>query len=195
MESNATARGRCDDVHLARKQGSAEADRAGGLGAFSRQRPGFRRSARGGCGVLPRSEEGTRRWAEKKAEEEPQGDNISLAVETLEGELVGSLDAHHCEPRDGSFRYGIALFRPHWRSGYATEAVRLLLRYYFHELRYEKATAHVYAFNEASMRFQEALGFQLEARLREQIFTNGRRHDELIYGMLRHEFDARFGEA
>ncbi|WP_235680214.1 GNAT family N-acetyltransferase [Paenibacillus albicereus] len=144
---------------------------------------------------FPRSEEGTRRWAEKKAEEEPQGDNISLAIETREGELVGSMDAHHCEPRDGSFRYGIALFRPHWRRGYASEAVRLLLRYYFHELRYEKATAHVYAFNEPSMRFQEALGFRLEARLREQIFTNGRRHDELIYGMLRREFDARFEEA
>ncbi|MCM3750256.1 GNAT family N-acetyltransferase [Paenibacillus pasadenensis] len=141
---------------------------------------------------FPRSEEGTRQWAEKKAEEEPEGDSVALVIETLDGELVGSLNAHHCDPRGGSFQYGIALFRPHWRKGYSSEAVLLLLRYFFHELRYEKATAHVYGFNEASIKFQESLGFQLEGRLREQMFTNGRRHDELIYGMLRREFDVLY---
>ncbi|SDT05640.1 Protein N-acetyltransferase, RimJ/RimL family [Paenibacillaceae bacterium GAS479] len=138
---------------------------------------------------FPRSEEATRIWAEKKAEQEPEEDNMSLAIETLEGELVGAINSHHCDQRFGSFQYGIALFRPHWRKGYASDAVLVLLRYFFHELRYEKATAHVYSFNEASMKFQKSLGFQLEGRLREQMFTNGRRHDELIYGMLRREFD------
>ncbi|QHT63124.1 GNAT family N-acetyltransferase [Paenibacillus lycopersici] len=137
---------------------------------------------------FPRSEAGTKAWAEQQAFLGQQGDNIQLVIATLNGDIVGSINSHHCDARNGTFRYGVAIFRPHWRQGYASEAVSLLLRYFFHELRYEKATAHVYAFNESSVRLQEKLGFRLEGTLRGMIFTNGQRHDEYIYGMLSEEF-------
>lgn len=141
---------------------------------------------------FPRSEEGTRQWTLETAAKGPAGDQIMLAIENLKGELVGSISAHSCDSRNGTFKYGIAIFRDHRRKGYATEAIFILLRHFFHELRYEKAGANVYSFNESSIEMQKRLGFTQEGQLRGMIFTNGRRHDELVFGMLKSEFDEKF---
>jgi RimJ/RimL family protein N-acetyltransferase len=138
---------------------------------------------------FPRSEEGTKAWAEHQASKGPNGHNIMLAIETLDGHLVGSISTSSCDSRNGTFKYGVAIFREHWRRGYAAEAVKLLLRYYFEELRYHKVNAHVYAFNEGSIALHERLGFVLEGRLRGMIFTKGLHFDELVYGLTKSEFE------
>ncbi|BBH24734.1 SPBc2 prophage-derived uncharacterized N-acetyltransferase YokL [Paenibacillus baekrokdamisoli] len=143
------------------------------------------------CDVIhfPRSEEGTKLWAEHQSSKTPDGDNYMFAIETLDGELVGGINAHSCDSRNGTFKYGIGIFREHWRKGYASEAVKLLLRYYFEELRYHKVTANIYAFNDSSIAIHESLGFKQEGRLRKMIFTNGKHFDELIYGLLNSEYE------
>ncbi|SDC21988.1 Protein N-acetyltransferase, RimJ/RimL family [Paenibacillus sp. UNCCL117] len=137
---------------------------------------------------FPRSEAGTKSWAEQQASKGANGHHIMLAIESLDGELVGSINSHSCDPRNGTFKYGVAIFREHWRNGYASDAVRILLRYFFNELRYEKVTAHIYAFNEGSIKLQEHLGFKQEGKMRNMIFTNGRHYDEYVYGLLKSEF-------
>jgi RimJ/RimL family protein N-acetyltransferase len=49
----------------------------------------------------------------------------------------------------------------------------------------------VYAFNEASLRLHEKLGFRQEGCLRRMIFTRGAFHDEFILGLLAEEFEAQ----
>ncbi|MCQ6557596.1 GNAT family N-acetyltransferase [Paenibacillus mendelii] len=137
---------------------------------------------------FPRSDEGTKSWAELQAVKGADGDNIMLAIETLDGTHVGSINSHSCDPRNGTFKYGVAVFRAHWRNGYASDAVKILLRYFFGELRYEKVTIHIYAFNESSIRLHERLGFKQEGRLRNMIYTNGEPCDEIIMGLLKGEF-------
>lgn len=138
---------------------------------------------------FPRSEEGTRKFAAGAALAEPKGDAVWLMiVDVSTGEPVGNIKTLECDPRHGTFGYGLAVAREHWRKGYASEAICLVLAYYFRELRYQKVTAHVYAFNEASIRLHEKLGFQLEGQLRRMIFTGGTYHDELIFGMTAEEF-------
>ena len=138
---------------------------------------------------FPRSEDGTKAWAERAATAAFEGDNAFLAIETLDGTLVGSIATSGCDARNGTFKYGVAIFRSHWRNGYASEAIVLLLRYYFEELRYRKANAYVYAFNEGSCALHERLGFVREGTLREMIFTKGRPHDEYVYGLTKAEFE------
>lgn len=89
----------------------------------------------------------------------------------------------------GVFKYGLRILRPYWRRGYARESITIVLRYYFHELRYQKVTAIVYSFNERSRRLHESLGFVLEGRLRRMVYTDGTLHDELYFGLTREEFD------
>jgi RimJ/RimL family protein N-acetyltransferase len=139
---------------------------------------------------FPQSREATRRWAERAATEQP-GDAFHFEIETRAGELVGSLGTHDCDPRNGTFALGVAVREEHRRRGYASDAIRLVLRYYFEELRYQKVTVHVYGFNEASIHLFEQLGFQHEGRLRRMIFTEGRFFDLVVLGMTADEFTAR----
>lgn len=143
---------------------------------------------------IPRSVAGYQRWAEEKAAQGPDGDNFFWVVETLDGQVVGSVNVMHCNPRMGTFSYGLGLNSRYHRQGYATEAVKLVLAYYFREMRYQKCTVYVYAWNEASIGLHRKLGFTQEGRLRRMIFTNGAYHDELVFGMTAEEFATLHGQ-
>lgn len=138
---------------------------------------------------FPQSLEGVRRWAQETAMRRPEDDNFFWVIETLQGTFVGSISTHHCDRRNGTFKYGVAVMQEHWRKGYASEATGLVLRYYFEELRYQKANAEVYEFNEPSIRLHERIGFQLEGRLRRMIYTEGKYWDMLVYGITAEVFE------
>ena len=139
---------------------------------------------------FPQSKEANLRWVQETSARGPQNDNYFWVIENLAGEMVGTLSTHSCEPRNGSFKYGLAILDEHKRAGYASEAIRLMLRYYFGELRYQKVVAEVYGFNEDSISFHESMGFVLEGRLRQMIYTGGAYHDMLMFGMTSEEFGA-----
>jgi RimJ/RimL family protein N-acetyltransferase len=130
----------------------------------------------------PRSKEASKRWAEELAGEPHKNDRYFMVIETLAGEIAGSMSTHVCDPRNGTFSYGVALGEQYRRQGYASEAVILLLRYFF----------QVYSFNEPSLRLHEKLGFQLEGRLRRMLYTNGQFFDEVLFGMTAEEFATRY---
>lgn len=140
---------------------------------------------------FPQSTLRQRQWAEREAQRPPDNDIFRFQIETLDGVQVGSLNTHTTHLRNGTFSYGVSVMEPHRRKGYAAEAIRLVLRYFFHERRYQKCNAEVYAFNEPSQKLHKALGFTLEGRLRRMIYTGGAFHDALIYGITREEFDAK----
>ncbi len=141
---------------------------------------------------FPSSAERVRTWVEEAAKHETNAENFDFVIERLDGEMVGSIGTHHCNLRFGTFMYGLAIMSPHQRKGYASEATRLVLRYYFQERRYQKANTEVYSFNEPSIHLHERLGFTLEGRLRRSVFTQGQYFDRLQYGMTREEFEARW---
>jgi RimJ/RimL family protein N-acetyltransferase len=141
---------------------------------------------------LPSSRAAARQRAEQ-ASRYPEDDRAQLVIETLDGTSVGSLSVGNADRRNRVFGYGIGLGRDHWRKGYGTEAVLLLLRFYFGELGYQKVDVEVYDFNEPAIRFHEALGFQHEGRRRRTYFTRGSYHDLVLFGMTAEEFFARHG--
>lgn len=140
---------------------------------------------------FPGSPAGTMAWAERESKRGAEGDAFRFQIETLDKVQVGTLNTHSCDLRCGTFTYGLAVMEQHQRKGYASEAVRLVLRYYFDERRYQKCTVTVYAFNEPSQRLHERLGFTLEGRLRRMIYSGGDYHDALYYGITKEEFGAR----
>ncbi|HEX2905466.1 MAG TPA: GNAT family protein [Phototrophicaceae bacterium] len=139
---------------------------------------------------FPASAEQVRANVENLAKSGAPGDEFRFMIERLDGEYVGTLNTHTLNPRCGTFMYGIGIIPQYRQQGFASEAVRLVLRYYFWERRYQKVNAEVYSFNAASMRLHERLGFTLEGRLRRMIFTGGQYYDALIYGQTREEFEA-----
>ena len=142
---------------------------------------------------MPRGLEGAKKWAHDKSIQDPDGDNVYLAIETRAGNVVGSLNTHACDRLNRRFEYGIALGREHWGNGYAEDAIRILCRFMFFERGYHKVAAWVYAFNARSVRMHEKFGMVKEGLSRESHFTNGSFHDEILFGMTVDEFAARHG--
>jgi RimJ/RimL family protein N-acetyltransferase len=143
---------------------------------------------------FPQSREAVKRWAAEQALSVPKNDAFRWVIEDLAGAFVGTINTHNCDRREGTFRYGLAIIREHWRKGYASEAVRLVLTYYFHELAYQKVNVEIYDFNQGSVVLHERLGFQHEGRQRRMGYTRGAYFDWILMGMTREEFDALLAE-
>lgn len=132
----------------------------------------------------------TEKWAREVSERGfHDGDGFFFEIEALDsGEVVGSIDTHHCDPRTGTFSYGVSVREQYRGRGYASDAILLVLRYYFLERRYQKCNVGVFSFNTASQRLHDRLGFQMEGRQRRMTYTGGAYHDMVLYGMTIEEF-------
>ena len=141
---------------------------------------------------FPTSKERDRRRTAESASKDPQEDVFDLVIENLNGGMAGVINSHDCDRRNGTFSYGLAIREEHQRKGYASEAILLLLRYFFLELRYQKVYVGVYSFNEASIRLHEQLGFQQEGLQRRMVHTNGGYFDNVLFGMTVEEFMQKY---
>jgi RimJ/RimL family protein N-acetyltransferase len=140
---------------------------------------------------FPQSREAVRRWAEEASLCRPENDAFHWVIEDVDGMVVGSIATHDCDRRSGTFAYGLNVLPEHRRRGYASDAIEVVLGYYFQELGYQKVTVNVHAFNEASIRLHERLGFRQEGRLRRMVYTRGQHFDSLIFGLTAEEFRER----
>jgi [ribosomal protein S5]-alanine N-acetyltransferase len=100
---------------------------------------------------------------------------------------LGLIDHHHRRCMVGLVIGERAL----WGQGYGREALGGLLRLAFDRLRLRRVGAQVYAFNERSLRLFEAAGFTREGVLRGNVEKDGAPADEVVFGMLREEWEAR----
>lgn len=139
---------------------------------------------------FPQPAEATRHWTAEASAARPDDDRMRWIIEDAGGEAVGTISTHDCDRRHGTFSYGVHVDAAHRGRGHAGAAIRLVLRHYFGELRYQKANVWVYAFNDASIALHERLGFRLEGRMRRSVFTAGAFHDVLLFGLTDDEFAA-----
>lgn len=83
---------------------------------------------------------------------------------------------------------GFTMHPKHQGQGYATEAVRALLAYYFAERRLLRVSAECDARNERSARLLERVGFRREGLRRQHTWIKGEWTDDLLFGLLAAEF-------
>ncbi|MGH2559165.1 MAG: GNAT family N-acetyltransferase [Thermomicrobiales bacterium] len=117
-------------------------------------------------------------------------------IEPAEGSPIGRIDFERLSARIRSAEVMILIGDPSARGkGYGTDAMIALLRYLFHERNLHRVSLTVLAWNERAIRSYEKVGFVVEGRLRDDHFFDGRYHDQMVMGMLRPAFDARWGSA
>jgi RimJ/RimL family protein N-acetyltransferase len=120
------------------------------------------------------------------------GQQLHLVAELAgPGEVVGDCVFfwRSQEHQKGEIGY---TFNPAFRGrGLATEAAVALLRMGFEGLGLHRITGHLDARNTASARVLERTGMRREAHLVENEFVKGEWSDELVYAMLRSEWEAR----
>ncbi len=108
----------------------------------------------------------------------------------LDGKVIGGanlrVDKAHAL---GEIDYSIA--REHWGQGLATEAASALIDWAFPAYDLQKIFARTVVSDRRSVRVMEKLGMSREGLLRSHRVVRGERQDEVIYGLLRREWEAR----
>ncbi len=138
---------------------------------------------------LPVSESMAKEWNEKYMDFKNTNGFIIFSIEDTEGNLVGGINIHSMDQKNGVFSPGLRIYRPYRRKGYSEDALRIILRYGFFELRYQKCNSGCIETNIPSVRLHRNLGFKEEGKRRRIMYTNGRYHDELLFGLTVEEFE------
>jgi RimJ/RimL family protein N-acetyltransferase len=123
----------------------------------------------------------------------------TLLVVELDGAVIGDLmvqvgDAWAQaevtqQARGVQAELGWVLHPDHTGQGYATEAVRALLRVCFDDLHLRRVTADCFAANEASWRLMERVGMRREtSTVRDSLHRSGEWLDGLGYALLAEEW-------
>ena len=122
--------------------------------------------------------------AEKKI---PSGYGITLKGQDR---VIGSIDFNN-RHADGVMEMGYLLHPDYWGQGIMTEAARALIEVGFDLLQLHKIEIGCYGYNQGSRRIAEKMGFTLEATIRDRQDVQGKRCDDLRYGLLRSEWEGQ----
>lgn len=136
-----------------------------------------------------RSVEGADEWFEEIQAKQGK-EQIYLGIFTPDGELLGDIQLANIDWRNRTATLGYGISRAADRGkGFATDAARTLLTFAFQEMDLYRVSASCAEHNTASRRVLENCGFTQEGCAREAVHARGRRHNSLLYGLLRPEFD------
>ncbi len=130
--------------------------------------------------------------AQDGAEPYAPGTWYQLAIaEAAGGELIGDCGVHVPAGEPRSAEFGITLARAAQRRGLATEALVALLAILFGELGKHRVFCSIDPRNARSVALVRRGGFRQEAHHRASLWFKGAWADDLVFAMLRSEWDAR----
>lgn len=139
--------------------------------------------------AYPRNEDQVARWIEN---EQKSCDNFLFGIRLVEtDDLIGWLELDGIQWNHQTCSLGIGIGnRALWGQGYGAEAMNLALEFAFYELNLHGVHLTVFSYNQRAITLYEKLGFQREGAYREYLQRDGQRYDMLLYGILRHEWEA-----
>lgn len=109
---------------------------------------------------------------------------IQVFLIKVNGEIAGGIGIH---PQNDIMRLnaelGYWVAEDMWGYGIATKAITQMVRYGFDNFNITRIYARPFGSNIASQRVLEKCGFELEARIEQNIIKNGIVEDELIYAI------------
>lgn len=143
----------------------------------------------------PFSEADARTFLARQPARWTEGRGVDFGIfRSAEGALVGGIGVgvRTDSPVDaGSGELGYWIAVDHWGNGFATEAVAAVADFALQTLGLDFLGARHFSNNPASGQVLRKAGFLWEGRRRGSILKDGRRHDELFYGLPRRLWEAR----
>ncbi|MFY4777344.1 GNAT family N-acetyltransferase [Metabacillus sp. RGM 3146] len=107
-----------------------------------------------------------------------------------EDHLIGFVAIHSIEWNNRAGLLAIGIGESSNRNkGYGSDALKLILRYAFHELNLDRVGLEVIEYNKGGIRSYEKVGFQQEGKKRSVVYRDGKRYDIIVMGVLRNEWE------
>lgn len=135
----------------------------------------------------PYPEGAAKEWIAKQ-DDDFQQDRIHHFALEAEGQLVGAMALILKGDGIGEIGYWVGV--PYWGRGYASDAVREIVRYGFEQCGLDRIFACHFTRNPASGRVLKKAGMQYEGTLRRHLVKWDERIDLAFYGLLREEWAA-----
>ena len=101
-----------------------------------------------------------------------------------DGKVVGEIALEGRSICHSTYTVGFGVGRQYWNRGYCTEALKLLVKFAFDELKLHKLVGDNDSDNPASGRVFEKAGFTKEGILKEQIYKRGTYIDRIQWGLI-----------
>lgn len=120
---------------------------------------------------------------------------VKRFIVELDGASVGTVIISDIDRANLTANVNIKLQKSARGKGVGKRSVRLALKYCFEVLGVFCATAHVLAYNEASLALFAACGFVNEGVMRSRAIKNGERCDLVSFSILRDEFERGTNDA
>ncbi|MET9616668.1 GNAT family N-acetyltransferase [Kitasatospora indigofera] len=116
-----------------------------------------------------------------------------FTIENLtDGQVVGMADYRDLDPYAAVATLGVTIGeRELWGKGHGTDALRLLVDHLFGAYPLHRLELDTWSGNERAVRAFTRLGFHEEGRRRSAVLVQGRRHDRVLFGLLREEWTRR----
>jgi RimJ/RimL family protein N-acetyltransferase len=103
--------------------------------------------------------------------------------------VIGEARLDRVDMQDRRASFAIGILDPQCLGkGIGTEAMRLVLRFAFDQLKLHRVSLRVLAYNHRAIRSYQKCGFVIEGYEREAAWVNGQWHDDVIMGLLDREF-------
>ncbi|PEA54422.1 GNAT family N-acetyltransferase [Bacillus pseudomycoides] len=114
---------------------------------------------------------------------EKRGIKWGIQIKETEG-IIGTIGFHDWSTEHKKAEIAYAFLPEYWGKGYATEVVKQVTTYGFHELNLTRIGAVVFTENKASNVLLRKLGFQKEGVLRNYMYQNNIPYDTNVYSLL-----------
>ena len=139
--------------------------------------------------LYPHSEKNTRQFLEQASSSDWKGFVIAF-VDTEE--YIGQIDFVKIDQKNGWGELGIVIgSEENHGKGYGSEALELICDFAFDQLRLNRVELVCWSFNAKGRRTYEKVGFVQEGVRRKKRYRNGKFYDEICYGLLKEEWEAR----
>lgn len=115
-------------------------------------------------------------------------------IEKATQKMIGDIGIHFLANNKHEVEYGITLAASAQGKGYATEALKTVFDYIFQHLNKRRITASIDPQNAASLALSERLGMRKEAHFVQSLWFKGQWVDDVIYAILKQEFENRQSE-
>lgn len=132
---------------------------------------------------LPATISETKNYSEGIANLNNQHGRTYFAIETLDGTTVGRININSIDERNGTFEIATLIGSEYRSKGYGSAAMKILFKYAFMERRLNKYCASILEGNAGSISMHKKLGCEQEGVCKQNIYTNGRYYDEILFGL------------
>ncbi|OBX20941.1 RimJ/RimL family protein N-acetyltransferase [Gelidibacter algens] len=112
-----------------------------------------------------------------------------VIIEKSSKEIVGDIGIHFIGNDGFQCELGCTLSNKHQGKGFATDAMRITIDYLFNTLNKHRIIGSVDPNNLASIHLLQRLNFRKEAHFKESLLIDGHWVDDIVYGILKSEWE------